>query len=97
MAHAQEFFARTVREDTQAAVDKPEEEEDKPEVVPPSPPLEEEAADYSVTEELPEEQDHISEISEDDDDADKRDKVPGRADLQDGRHVILSSSQTSEE
>ena len=107
MAHAQEFFARTVREDTQAAVDKPEEEEDKPEVVPPSPPLEEEEAEYSVTEELPEEQDHLSEISEDDDDADKRDKVPEenelpilcrcRADLQDGRHVILSSSQTLEE
>ena len=98
LAHAREF-ERQAREDTEAARDKPEEEEDRPE----------EDADYSVTGEQPE--DALSEITDDDDDNqdedDKQDEVPAqnelpilcrcRADLQDGRHVILSSSQTLEE
>ena len=91
MAHAEVQLARTLNEAVAAAADKPEEEEDKPE--------EQEEADYSG--DVPSEE---ADYSGDDD---KQDEVPAenampiltraRADLQDGRHVILSSIQTWEE
>ena len=97
LEHA-ETFQGTLREATDAALDFSE-EEDKP--------VFEEEVDYSG----PGTEDHLSEISVDDDKQgkvdDKQDVVPAenelpilcrcRADLQDGRHVILSSRQTLEE
>ena len=98
MAHAEVQLARTLNEAVAAAADKPEEEEDKPEEQEDKP-EEQEEADYSG--DVPSEE---ADYSGDDD---KQDEMPAenemailtrcRADLQDGRYVILSARQTLEE